>query len=66
MANSISAVQMGARQIECTMNGIGERAGNTSLEEVAMILKTRADKLGLRTNIKHQEIHRTSQLVSQL
>ncbi len=66
VANSIGAVQMGARQIECTMNGIGERAGNCSLEEVAMILKTRADKLGLHTNIRHQEIHRTSQLVSQL
>ena len=66
VANSISAVQMGARQIECTINGIGERAGNTSLEEVAMILKTRQSLIGLHTNIKHQEIHRTSQLVSQL
>lgn len=66
VANSIGAVQMGARQIECTINGIGERAGNTSLEEVAMILKTRQDLIGVHTNIKHQEIHRTSQLVSQL
>jgi len=66
VANSIGAVQMGARQIECTINGIGERAGNCSLEEVAMILKTRADLLGVQTNIRHNEIHRTSTLVSQL
>ncbi|MHA2759280.1 2-isopropylmalate synthase [Aeromonas dhakensis] len=66
VANSIGAVQMGARQIECTINGIGERAGNCSLEEVAMILKTRADLLGVHTNIRHSEIHRTSALVSQL
>ncbi|WP_421164319.1 2-isopropylmalate synthase, partial [Aeromonas dhakensis] len=66
VANSIGAVQMGARQIECTINGIGERAGNCSLEEVAMILKTRADLLGVHTNIRHNEIHRTSALVSQL
>ena len=66
VANSIAAVQAGARQIECTMNGIGERAGNCSLEEVAMIIKTRADLLGAHTGIRHQDIHRTSQLVSQL
>jgi len=56
----------GARQIECTINGLGERAGNCSLEEVAMILKTRADLLGVHTNIRHSEIHRTSTLVSQI
>ncbi|MEZ7863026.1 MAG: 2-isopropylmalate synthase [Aeromonadaceae bacterium] len=66
VANSIAAVQMGARQVEGTLNGIGERAGNCSLEEIAMILKTRADILGVHTNLKHQEIHRTSQLVSRL
>ncbi|WP_354623024.1 2-isopropylmalate synthase [Psychromonas sp. MME2] len=66
VANSITAVEKGARQIECTMNGIGERAGNCSLEEVAMILATRKSKLGLTTNIKPIEISRTSQLVSQL
>lgn len=66
VANSIAAVQHGARQIECTINGIGERAGNCSLEEVAMILDTRKDITGLRTNIRPTEIHRTSQLVSQL
>ena len=66
VANSIAAVQQGARQIECTINGIGERAGNCSLEEIAMILQTRAELLGVRTNIKSQEIYRTSQLVRNL
>lgn len=66
VANSMAAVQAGARQIECTMNGIGERAGNCSLEEVAMIMKTRQALLGVNTNINHQEIARTSKLVSQL
>lgn len=66
VANSISAVQAGARQIECTINGIGERAGNCSLEEIAMILKTRQDLMGVSTGINHQEIARTSKLVSHL
>ena len=66
VANSIAAVQAGARQIECTVNGIGERAGNCSLEEIAMITRTRADLLNVHTNIHHQDIYRTSQLVSQL
>ena len=66
VANSMSAVQAGARQIECTINGIGERAGNCSLEEVAMIMKTRQELLGVHTQINHQEIARTSKLVSQL
>ncbi|GHE84229.1 2-isopropylmalate synthase [Thalassotalea profundi] len=66
VANSMSAVQAGARQIECTINGIGERAGNCSLEEVAMIMKTRQEFLGVHTNINHQEIAKTSKLVSQL
>ncbi|MCE9680310.1 2-isopropylmalate synthase [Shewanella sp. AS1] len=66
VANSISAVQQGARQIECTINGIGERAGNCSLEEIAMIIATRKDMLGLETGIRAKEIHRTSSLVSQL
>jgi len=66
VANSITALQHGARQIECTMNGLGERAGNCSLEEVAMIIKTRQSLLGLETGIRHQEIHRTSELVSRL
>jgi len=66
VANSITALQQGARQVECTVNGIGERAGNCSLEEIAMILSTRKDSLGLETGINAKEIHRTSNLVSQL
>ncbi len=66
VANSISAVQAGARQIECTINGIGERAGNCALEEIAMILKTRQQLLKVNSQINHQEIARTSKLVSQL
>ncbi len=66
-ANSLTAVQNGARQIECTINGIGERAGNTALEEVVMAIKTRQDIFkGLDTRINTQEIHRVSQMVSQL
>ncbi len=66
VANSIAAVQAGARQIECTINGLGERAGNCSLEEVVMIMNTRADQLGLTTHINSKEIHRTSTLVANL
>ncbi|WP_372871952.1 2-isopropylmalate synthase [Shewanella sp.] len=66
VANSIAAVQAGARQVECTVNGIGERAGNCSLEEIAMILATRKDMLGVKTGINAREIHRASTLVSQL
>ena len=66
VANSIAAVAEGARQIECTINGIGERAGNCALEEVAMILNTRKDHYNLTTQIKTDEIHRTSRLVSQV
>jgi len=65
-ANSLSAIKNGARQIECTVNGIGERAGNASLEEVVMALKTRRDFFGFFTNINTSEIYRTSQLVSRL
>ncbi len=63
-ANSIAGVQNGARQIECTINGIGERAGNTALEEVVMILKQHP-YLNLDTNINTQLLHSTSQLVQQ-
>ncbi|WP_206483713.1 2-isopropylmalate synthase [Thalassotalea sp. G2M2-11] len=66
VANSMAAVQAGARQVEGTINGIGERAGNCSLEEIAMIIKTRHDLLGVNSGINHQEIARTSKLVSQL
>ncbi len=66
VANSIAAVQAGARQVEGTINGIGERAGNCALEEIAMIIRTRQDLLGVQTGLKYDEIHRTSKLVSQL
>lgn len=66
VANSLAAVEQGARQVECTINGIGERAGNASLEEIAMILQTRKERYQLETSIKSNEISRTSKLVSQL
>ncbi|MEX2158049.1 MAG: 2-isopropylmalate synthase [Dehalococcoidia bacterium] len=66
VANSLAAVRAGARQIEVCVNGIGERAGNASLEEVAMAIKTRGEFLGLETNIKSKEIYRTSRLVTDL
>jgi 2-isopropylmalate synthase len=66
VSNSIAAVAEGARQIECTVNGIGERAGNCSLEEVAMILSTRKDLFNLSTGLNCKEIYRTSRLVSQV
>jgi 2-isopropylmalate synthase len=62
-ANSITAVKHGARQIECAVNGIGERAGNAALEEVVMILKLRKDYLNLTTTVNTREIMRTSKLV---
>ncbi len=66
VANSITAVQAGARQVEGTINGLGERAGNCSLEEVIMAIKVRHEMLSVHTNINHQEIYRTSQLVSKI
>ncbi len=67
VANSLAAVQLGgARQIECTINGLGERAGNTSLEEVVMAVKTRKDFFNLSTNIDTRYIVPTSRLVSQI
>jgi 2-isopropylmalate synthase len=63
-ANSISGVMAGARQIECTINGLGERAGNTSLEEVVMILKQHKH-LGLHTNIKTEKLNPLSRMVSE-
>jgi len=63
VANSISAVLQGANQVECTINGIGERAGNASLEEIVMALRIRKDFLGYDTNIHTQDIYKTSQLL---
>jgi len=64
VANSLAGVQNGARQVECTINGIGERAGNASMEEVVMAIKTRADFYNLSTNINTKEFYRASRLVS--
>ena len=66
VANSLEAIRVGARQVECTINGIGERAGNASLEEIVMALKTRQDVFNLTTNIDTTQIYRTSRLVSEL
>ena len=65
-ANTLSAITAGARQAEVTVNGIGERAGNTSLEEVVMSLVTRHNSLGLKSSIKTEYIHPTSRLVSMI
>jgi 2-isopropylmalate synthase len=64
VANSLSAVLNGARQVECTINGLGERAGNASLEEIVMAVKTRKDIFNLETQINTQQIVPTSRLVS--
>lgn len=66
VANSIAAAEGGARQIECTVNGIGERAGNASLEEIVMAFHTRRDHYGFETGIRTREIYRTSRMVSRL
>jgi len=66
VANSLAAVEAGCRQLECAINGIGERAGNASLEEIVMLLHTREPSLGLWTGIETTEIARTSRLVSRL
>jgi len=66
VANSLEAVRRGARQVECTINGIGERAGNASLEEIVMAIKTRKDLFNLTTGIDTPQIYRTSRLVSEL
>jgi 2-isopropylmalate synthase len=66
VANTLAAISAGARRVECTINGIGERAGNTSLEEIVMLLKVRQARLGLECGIDTTEITRTSRLVSEL
>jgi len=66
VANSLSAINEGARQVECTINGLGERAGNASLEEIVMSLKTRNDLHPYRTGINTENIYPTSRLVSQV
>ncbi len=66
VANSLAAIRAGARQVECTINGIGERAGNTAMEEIVMALATRKDRFGLYTNIKTDQIYKTSRLLTQI
>ncbi len=65
-ANSIAGVEAGARQIECTINGVGERAGNTSMEEVAMVMQVHRPSLGFHTNINAKKFYPLSAMVSQL
>ena len=64
VANSLAAIDAGARQVECTINGIGERAGNASLEEIVMAMKVRSDQLPYETSIDTQQIYPSSQLLS--
>ncbi len=66
VANSLTAVLHGARQVECTINGIGERAGNASLEEIVMAVKTRRDFFRVTTGVRTEEIYRTSKLLSHI
>ncbi|RMF15552.1 MAG: 2-isopropylmalate synthase [Candidatus Dadabacteria bacterium] len=66
VANSIAAIQNGARQVECTINGIGERAGNAALEEIAMALHLRYDHYGIRTNVDTRQIYPSSRMLSQI
>src|SRR5574341_454160 len=66
VANSLEALRAGARQVECTINGIGERAGNASLEELVMALKTRKDLLGFEVGVRTEELYRTSKLLQSI
>lgn len=66
VANSLAAVVNGARQVECTINGIGERAGNASMEEIVMILRTRRDRFGVDTRVVTEKIYATSRLITSI
>src|SRR6476646_10589354 len=66
VANSLAAIQNGARQVECTINGIGERAGNAALEEIVMAINTRRRYFNAKTEVKTQELFRSSQLLTEL
>ncbi|MDP2858356.1 MAG: 2-isopropylmalate synthase [Bacillota bacterium] len=66
VANSLAAVEAGVRQVECTVNGLGERAGNTALEEIVMALMTRKDHYACSTGVVTEQLHRTSRMVSAL
>lgn len=65
VANTLAGVRNGARQVECTINGVGERAGNASLEETVMAIKTRKDFFGIETRINTKELYRTSRMVAE-
>ena len=66
VANSLAAIEAGARQVECTINGIGERAGNASLEEIVMALRVRADKYAYETAIASEHLYPTSQMLEEI
>jgi 2-isopropylmalate synthase len=66
VANSLAAIANGARQVECTINGIGERAGNASLEEIVMALRVRADRYAYQTGIATEQLYPTSQLLEEI
>jgi 2-isopropylmalate synthase len=66
VANSLAGIEAGARQVECTVNGIGERAGNAALEEIVMALRVRRDALAHETGVRHERLHRASRLLSYL
>src|SRR6266566_650953 len=66
VANSLSAIVNGARQVECTINGIGERAGNASLEEIVMALRVRADRYAYQTSVATEQLYPTSQLLEEI
>ena len=66
VANSLAALRAGVRQVECTINGIGERAGNAALEEVVMAMRVRPDRFPYETGVQTRELFRTSQLLSSL
>ena len=66
VANSLAAIAAGARQVECTINGIGERAGNAALEEIAAALYVRGDRYGVSTNIKLDQLYTTSEVLGQI
>src|SRR6202008_4973850 len=66
VANSLAAVEAGARQVECTINGIGERAGNAAMEEIAVALAVRPDRYKAGTRLRLQELYATSRLLSEI
>ncbi len=66
VANSLAAIQGGARQVECTVNGIGERAGNAALEEIVMALRVRSDRMPFTTSVEPKEIYPSSEMLTQL